>query len=220
MTRVILFEHAVMNNILSKICGIQTPEQAEDAANAGADFIGLVFHPSSKRCVTLDIAKKITKVLKTHATIPVAVFVDHSASQMQTICHATNIHVVQLHGASRFVHAALPTHYQRIYVQSVTTDGKVIAEHPTDLDLARDYLLFDNVNAGCGIPFDWHTLPVDRQFRVGLAGGLTAKNVGHAIQAVKPNVVDVSTGVENAAGHKEKNLIQEFIQAVQAEVRR
>ncbi|KAG0144346.1 hypothetical protein CROQUDRAFT_47431 [Cronartium quercuum f. sp. fusiforme G11] len=44
---------------LVKICGIKTPEQALQATMAGADLIGLIFVPTSKRYVTLSQAKII-----------------------------------------------------------------------------------------------------------------------------------------------------------------
>ena len=40
-----------MVNHIIKICGIRDPVTAEKAANAGAHFIGIVFHPSSTRYV-------------------------------------------------------------------------------------------------------------------------------------------------------------------------
>lgn len=49
---------------LVKICGIKTPEAALAAADAGADFIGLIFVPKSKRFVELHQAMKIVKAVR------------------------------------------------------------------------------------------------------------------------------------------------------------
>jgi len=47
-----------------------------------------------------------------------------------------------------------------------------------------------------------------------LAGGLTAENVGSAIQQVKPYAVDVSGGVELSKGIKDAAKIAAFMQQV------
>ena len=47
-----------------------------------------------------------------------------------------------------------------------------------------------------------------------LAGGLRADNVGHAIRAVRPHGVDVSSGVELRPGVKDPGRIVSFIAAV------
>jgi phosphoribosylanthranilate isomerase len=47
-----------------------------------------------------------------------------------------------------------------------------------------------------------------------LAGGLNAANVGEACRRLKPDAVDVSSGVEVHPGVKSDKLIEEFIEAV------
>jgi anthranilate synthase/indole-3-glycerol phosphate synthase/phosphoribosylanthranilate isomerase len=44
---------------LVKICGIRTPDEAVRCTNAGAAMLGLMFVPTSKRCLTLDDAQAI-----------------------------------------------------------------------------------------------------------------------------------------------------------------
>jgi phosphoribosylanthranilate isomerase len=46
-----------------KICGCRTPEQALWAADAGADFVGMVFAKSSRRRVELEGASEIVRAL-------------------------------------------------------------------------------------------------------------------------------------------------------------
>ncbi|KAI8062694.1 indole-3-glycerol phosphate synthase-domain-containing protein [Gongronella butleri] len=53
---------------LVKICGISTPEAAQAAADAGADFIGMIFAPKSRRCVDIDTAKAIVDTVKQSST--------------------------------------------------------------------------------------------------------------------------------------------------------
>ena len=54
-----------------------------------------------------------------------------------------------------------------------------------------------------------------------LAGGLTAANVGAAVQRLGPPALDVSGGVERRRGDKDPELIHQFMQAVRrADARR
>lgn len=49
---------------LVKICGISNVDDARFAAESGANLIGLIFAPSSKRLVTIDAAKDIVSSIK------------------------------------------------------------------------------------------------------------------------------------------------------------
>ncbi len=62
---------------LVKICGIREPEHAITAADAGADFIGVIFAPSRRR-VTVEQAQAIARALgstqaRAEASLPAAV---------------------------------------------------------------------------------------------------------------------------------------------------
>ena len=48
-------------DIRVKICGIRALEDALVAAEAGADFIGMIFVPERHRRITADAAKDIVK---------------------------------------------------------------------------------------------------------------------------------------------------------------
>lgn len=55
---------------LVKICGILTPSEALSTANAGADFLGLVFLPSSKRHVSVHTAREISLAVRNAFPLP------------------------------------------------------------------------------------------------------------------------------------------------------
>jgi phosphoribosylanthranilate isomerase len=83
---------------LVKMCGITTVHDAVLAAKAGAKFIGMILWPKSKRSVSLNVAKEISKAAREHGAEPVGVFVEEDAKEIEQACDATNIAFVQLHG--------------------------------------------------------------------------------------------------------------------------
>lgn len=225
------------NKLLIKICGICDAEIAKQTALLGADYIGLIFYPDSKRNVNLQQARLLSHIIKENSAIPVAVFVNQSAEEMQEICHKTNIDTVQLHGdISREQHYLLPETYTRIYVISINPDNtesflshddheqseetaiqKDLGLLPLRCSPQRDFLLFDHVESGKGKSFDWtkfyhfHESLTQKNFRWFLAGGLNSDNIKLAIQKLNPTGIDVSSGVENQSGQKDVRLIQRFI---------
>ena len=85
-----------MTNYLIKICGIRDPEMAVQAAIAGANLIGIIFHPLSPRYVSLEQAVLISHAVRKSGALPVAVFVHHTFIEMQRICDATHINIIQI----------------------------------------------------------------------------------------------------------------------------
>lgn len=198
-----------------KICGIRDPRIAIQTVQSGADFIGIIFHPSSKRCVSsLEKAQQIVEATREAGATPVAVFVNHTYVQMRYICEATEVTSIQLHGhVARTDHRRLAESYQRIYVQSVSSNGSLRFDDGLRyLDPDRDLILLDHIDAGQGKTSHWLSLqrPLHVRHRWLLAGGLTPCNVVKALEMLQPDGVDVSSGVE-VNGEKDISLIQKFI---------
>ena len=82
-----------------KICGIKEENHALAIAEAGVNFIGLVF-ANSPRQVTTKQAKKIVSALKEAKTTidTVGVFVNTPASRVRKIADTCNLDWVQLSG--------------------------------------------------------------------------------------------------------------------------
>jgi phosphoribosylanthranilate isomerase len=73
------------------------------------------------------------------------------------------------------------------------------------------------------VPFDWSLVAnlAEQVPFLMLAGGLSPTNVAQAVRAVRPDAVDVSSGVERMPGRKDPERVKAFIaasRAVEAEV--
>lgn len=194
-----------------KICGFTRPEDAVFAAHAGVDAIGLVFYPASPRHVTISQAQKIVRALPAFVTV-VALFVDESPEQIQTVLDQVAIDCLQFHGQERAEDCRL---YHKPYIKAIRM------QNDTDLqEIQQQYhdaaaLLLDAwhpvVQGGSGHQFDWRLIPRDLTLSVILAGGLDADNVADAVRAVRPYALDVSSGVEAEKGIKDHNKMMAFI---------
>jgi len=207
-----------------KICGIQEPDAAVAAAEAGADFIGLVFAPS-RRQVTLSQAGEIVTAVKgsSNKVAVVGVFVNLPAVEVNRIAAALNLDWVQLSGDESWEYCQgvdRPV-IKVVHVGRGQSGDEVIGLlEDGDRVLASGrhiYLLDTSVPGsygGTGIAFDWQQArqPAAR-FPVIIAGGLTPENVATAIELTVPWGVDVSSGVE-VAGRKDIARIEAFITAV------
>jgi len=191
-----------------KICGITTPEAAQRAARAGADFIGFVF-ASSKRQITPEKAGGIISSLPASVQ-KVGVFVNESFDTIVQTAEKAGLDVIQLHGDEPPLFAEeLPYPVIKAFRMGKHNTSEIKA-YPCD------FYLIDSPKGpnrgGNGTTFDWAQLAewdLDPQ-KVILAGGLTPDNVQEAISAAGPSGVDVSSGVETD-GRKDASKITQFI---------
>ncbi len=207
-----------------KICGVREEVHALAAAEAGADFIGLVFAPSPRQ-VTPAQAEKIAAAVKRsgHATEVVGVFVNMPAPEVNKIADFCHLDRVQLSGDE-------PWEYCREIAKPLIKVLRVSRQHsPQQICTAlangarilanqkNIYLLDSQVKGkygGTGTAFDWSLArQAAEQFPVIIAGGLTPENVAQAIKMAAPWGVDVSSGVE-VGGVKDVARIRAFIVAV------
>ena len=212
-----------------KICGNTNLEDARAAVEAGVDALGFVFAPSVRRISPRDAGKIIGELPAEVEKI--GVFVNQSAEIVLDTVEKAGLTGVQLHGGETVGYARelLAKARQRKLIKGVhmtTPDGTMgkAAELAEGADVFAA-VLFDSSTpergGGTGKTFDWQeAVPVvrllARKFRVIIAGGLTAANVGEAIELFRPWGVDVVSGVESQPGKKDLGKVRAFVAAAKA----
>lgn len=192
-----------------KICGITSLADALAACAAGADALGFVFAKSPRR-VEPERAREIIAALPPFVST-VGVFVDENPEEMLAVKRGCGLDLLQLHGAeSQSTAAQLGPG-----VIKALALGKGPAPVPTVYPKAM--LLLDTaapgLAGGSGKTFDWNlAVGLAAKRPVILAGGLTPGNVARAVAQVKPQAVDVSSGVETRPGRKDPEKMKAFVQ--------
>jgi phosphoribosylanthranilate isomerase len=205
-----------------KICGVRTPSIVETAADAGADYVGLVFFTKSPRHLTTAEARVLAKIAKGRIGT-VAVLVDPSDALIDEVAGTVAPDLLQLHGGES------PERVAAIKARSNLPVMKAIAiAASSDVAAAGAYaaiadgILFDakadaaaELPGGNGVAFDWRALHgFGAPFA--LSGGLTLDTVATAIAMTGAALVDVSSGVERAPGEKDPDLVKRFIRAAKS----
>ena len=210
-----------------KICGIQDTAHALAVADAGADFLGLVFVPGRRRKIESGKAREITTALRQKAgksPMIVGLFANQPLDEVNRIAQECELDIVQLCG-SESVEYCKQVAKPLIKVLHVDDSLDVVT---SVADLSQKIASFqdrsykitldskvDGLDGGTGQNFNHEIAKVlaEQGFAFLLAGGLTPQNVGDAVKKVGPWGVDVSSGVETD-GVKNPRKIKEFMDEV------
>jgi phosphoribosylanthranilate isomerase len=194
-----------------KICGITRVEDGVAAAHAGAHAIGLNFYRGSPRLVSHELARSVVEALPAFV-MPVALFVDATRAEIEQVITAVKPQLLQFHGDES---PAFCTSFAIPYIKAVKVrPGMDLLQYARHYPSAKGLLLdafVDGSHGGTGSSFDWSLIPGSLPLPLILAGGLHQDNVADAIRRVRPWAVDVSSGVEAAAGIKDAAKMAAFI---------
>ena len=217
-----VFHHSVVG---VKICGLTRVEDALACAEAGVDWVGLNFHPSSPRFIEPDLAAEIIAALPDSISA-IGVFVDRPAKQVRDFCSRLGLKYVQLHGRESPEYILSLGHVKviRAFRLGGSSDWASVCEFLARAELlgsAPHAILIDSYVAGqpggTGATVGADVLdsmpPLPRLI---LAGGLTPANVAATVRQFRPWMVDVASGVESAPGRKEPALIAAFVRAAKS----
>lgn len=205
-----------------KVCGLTRTQDVQAAVQSGADAVGLVFYPASSRAVSIEQA------ITLRASVPafvsaVALVVNASEADIRDVIQQVQPDLLQFHGDES---AQYCESFRHRYIRAFRVGGPGMETAAQVLAVCRQYRsasawLFDSHSAGfggSGLALE-QTLLEDvlraaDSRPVVLAGGLRADTVAQSIRAVRPYAVDVSSGVESAAGIKSADKIASFVRAV------
>ncbi|MGD8483431.1 MAG: phosphoribosylanthranilate isomerase [Thioalkalispiraceae bacterium] len=197
-----------------KICGITRREDGVNAAQLGADAIGLVFYAQSPRYVSRTMARTIVEALPPFVTT-VGLFIDATAEEVHETLKVVRLDLLQFHGDES---PAYCEQFGMPYLKALRMRDNVNVSAFAQEHFNAAGILLDTYQqglaGGTGKTFDWSTVPDDVPLPLVLAGGLNAQNVAQAIDTVHPYAVDVSGGVETQKGIKDPEKMSAFLKEV------
>lgn len=205
-----------MTGVRVKICGLTRAEDVRAAVAFGADALGFVFTPRSRRCLDADVAAGLVRHVPAFVS-RVGLFMDQEPAEVERILARVPLSLLQFHGLEDGDYCrgfGLP------YIKALgmgSAPSLARAEHEY-ADAAA--LLLDSHRpgeaGGTGQAFDWREIP-PLGLPLVLAGGLNPDNVREAVQQVRPWAVDVASGVEDAPGVKNAEKMRNFIREAKCE---
>lgn len=184
-----------------KICGISRLEDALYAANLGADAIGFILYPKSKRYIKPDDVKNIIKKLPPFI-IKVGVFVNENYEYVNKVATDTGLNLVQLHGDET------PEYLSKIMCPVIKAFRISNSFKFNYIERYKDcYYLLDAYDSGSyggtGKRFKWDIIPENLKNKIILAGGITQEDLEFIENEISPYAIDVSSSIELEPGKKD-----------------
>jgi phosphoribosylanthranilate isomerase len=205
-----------------KICGLTRDEDVRLAVALGADYLGFVFAPSSRRVTPETVGSIVHALEKERPAEPsgperVGVFVDEDGDVIEEAARQAGLTMLQLHGDEN---PELCARFDLPVIKALRIRDRGIFDrirsYPTPYILLEPYV--PGKRGGTGVQANWRMAgEIVRYFpdkRFFLAGGLGEGNVAAAVTAVRPFAVDASSALESAPGVKDRQKMEDFIKAV------
>lgn len=197
-----------------KVCGITSPEDAREAADAGADAVGLVFAESPRR-IGVERGREIAAALP-EGILRVGVFVDAEPEEVLRISRQVGLDYAQLHGDENPETVAAIRDGGVGVIKALRVRDTASLREMVRYD--ADYILLDayseKVRGGTGTRFDWALAKAVRGYaNILVSGGLSPENVREAIEFFEPYGVDASSCLEDSPGKKNGERVRRFVGA-------
>ncbi len=204
-----------------KFCGLTRELDAEAASTLGATYVGAIF-AGGPRLLTPERARDV--LAAGGEARRVGVFGASAPAMIGQIARTAQLHVAQLHADPTAADvAAVRGEFDGEVWAVVRCAADALPAGVEALAEGADAILLDarvdGTLGGSGVALPWVALraAVDRlriSVPIVLAGGLAPANVAEAVRAFRPDVVDVSSGVERSPGIKDHDLMRAFAGAL------
>ncbi|MFC3908455.1 phosphoribosylanthranilate isomerase [Legionella dresdenensis] len=192
-----------------KMCGMTRRQDIDYAIALGADAIGLIFYPKSRRYVTVEQAKILLREIPPLVNI-VAVAVDPEPDDLKRLINELPIDTIQFHGNEK---VEFCQRFGRPYIKAVSARNSQLITAAMDKFQTASAILVDTPSAeygGSGQAFDWQIIPERRTRPLIIAGGLNPQNCIAAVK-LNPYALDVCSGIEQSPGIKDHHKMKQFV---------
>lgn len=197
-----------------KICGIKTLEDVNIINRYDIQYAGFIFSKRSKRCINSEIAKKLILNLREDIKA-VGVFTDTDVDEIYKIASECNLNICQLHSDETLNDCKKLKKHMSVW-KSISVKSFISTDYIQNYADCVDRILLDTykegVLGGSGETFNWDLANnLSSKYSVVLAGGLNESNILKAIEKVKPQAVDICSGVETDSKKDEvkiKNIVR------------
>ncbi|MBF0105939.1 MAG: phosphoribosylanthranilate isomerase [Deltaproteobacteria bacterium] len=194
-----------------KICGITNEQDALDAIDLGADFLGFNFYPDSPWHLHPEKLREFIDEIPYNIK-KAGVFVNAQPRFVIDVVTDLNLDYMQFNGDES---AGYCNQFGRPYIRAITPtsvdDLLALKEYDADFFLVETFI---NTSDGAGMITNWdlaRQAAVQHKKPIFLSGGLDPKNIETAIITVKPYGIDITSGVEFAPGKKDYRQMEVFI---------
>lgn len=199
-----------------KICGITNEKDAVSACSYGADALGFIFYQKSPRKISLSICREISK--KVHPfVLKTGVFVDEEKEKVMEVIKKCRLQAVQFHGEET------PQYCQYFKKQILVIkafrlkdeeDLEKMERYDVDGWLIDTYDPFLKGGTGKTVNFALAKKASLLKRPIILSGGLNTENIAFYLEKIKPDAVDIASGIETRPGIKNLKKTKEFIAKV------
>ena len=220
-----LAEGSVRPHPLIKICGITRVEDGLLAANLGADMLGFVFS-NTKRLTTEEFVRSFAAKIRSNLSFPrrrespllVGVITDPNSEEGKTAIKLARegvLDAVQFHGIAPSDAYTGLAHYCTVRV-GAPEDFQTVANLRTH---GEPRILLDakveGIPGGTGKTIPESLLREKAgDIPLWLAGGITPENVAAICEKFHPELIDVSSGVEDTPGVKNSEKLKALFAAL------